>query len=135
MFLSKAKCLNPACCQNLLHKDHIKVHDLRFLSAVSQTPHRPDSLRAPNTTSAVDSSAELLSALSPEERELLGAITARGYPLHTAIIALQRTGQQAPDQVRIRSDKIQVAGDTTVVLVSTAAEIFSQHWICAANKT
>ncbi|XP_070822497.1 ubiquitin-associated protein 1-like [Chaetodon trifascialis] len=46
-----------------------------------------------------DSSVELLSALSPEERELLGAITARGYPLRTAIIALQKTGQQSPDQI------------------------------------
>uniref|UniRef100_UPI0037E79827 ubiquitin-associated protein 1-like n=1 Tax=Semicossyphus pulcher TaxID=241346 RepID=UPI0037E79827 len=49
--------------------------------------------------SSLDSSAELLSALSPEERELLGAITARGYPLHTAIIALQKTGRQTPDQI------------------------------------
>ncbi|XP_056269731.1 ubiquitin-associated protein 1-like [Pseudoliparis swirei] len=39
------------------------------------------------------------SALSPEERELLGAITARGYPLRTAIIALQKTGRQTPDQI------------------------------------
>ncbi|XP_071373090.1 ubiquitin-associated protein 1-like [Centroberyx affinis] len=46
-----------------------------------------------------DSSVELLSALSPEERELLGAITARGYPLRTAIIALQKTGQQTPEQI------------------------------------
>lgn len=46
-----------------------------------------------------DSSAELLSALSPEERELLAAVTARGYSLHTAITALQKTGQQTPDQV------------------------------------
>jgi hypothetical protein len=43
---------------------------------------------------------ELLSALSPEERGLLRAITDRGYPLHTAFIALQKTGQLAPDQVR-----------------------------------
>ncbi|CAL8246554.1 unnamed protein product [Lota lota] len=42
---------------------------------------------------------ELLAALSPEERELLRAITDRGYPLHTAFIALQKTGQQAPDQI------------------------------------
>ncbi|XP_017275079.1 ubiquitin-associated protein 1-like [Kryptolebias marmoratus] len=63
------------------------------------TPQRPDSSRTPHTSSAVDSSAELLSALSQEERELLGAITARGYPLHTAIIALQRTGPQTPDQI------------------------------------
>ncbi|XP_028258390.1 ubiquitin-associated protein 1-like [Parambassis ranga] len=46
-----------------------------------------------------DSSAELLSALSPEERELLGVVTAQGYPLHTAIVALQKTGQQTPDQI------------------------------------
>ncbi|KAM6979830.1 uncharacterized protein ubap1lb [Aplochiton taeniatus] len=46
-----------------------------------------------------DSSVELLSALSPEERELLGAITDRGYPLRTAIIALQKTGKQTPEQI------------------------------------
>ncbi|KAJ3593015.1 hypothetical protein NHX12_005353 [Muraenolepis orangiensis] len=46
-----------------------------------------------------DSWVELLSALSPEERELLRAITDRGYPLRTAFIALQKTGQQPPDQI------------------------------------
>ncbi|XP_053177751.1 ubiquitin-associated protein 1-like [Scomber japonicus] len=50
-------------------------------------------------TSGSDSSAELLSALSTEERELLGAITARGYPLRTAIIALQKTGRQTAEQI------------------------------------
>ncbi|XP_068169973.1 ubiquitin-associated protein 1-like isoform X2 [Antennarius striatus] len=49
--------------------------------------------------SGPDSSAELLSALSQEERELLEAITARGYPLQTAIIALQKTGQKTPDHI------------------------------------
>lgn len=48
-------------------------------------------------------SVELLSALSPEERELLQAITERGYPLRTAIIALQKTGQQSPEQVRLKT--------------------------------
>ncbi|XP_030622546.1 ubiquitin-associated protein 1-like [Chanos chanos] len=47
----------------------------------------------------LDSSVELLSALSPEERELLEAVTEQGYPLRTAIIALQRTGQQSPEQI------------------------------------
>ncbi|XP_008296661.1 ubiquitin-associated protein 1 [Stegastes partitus] len=60
---------------------------------------RPDSSRNISATSGSDSSVELLSALSPEERDLLAAITARGYPLRTAIIALQRTGQQTPDQI------------------------------------
>ncbi|XP_010875665.2 ubiquitin-associated protein 1-like [Esox lucius] len=49
--------------------------------------------------SVLDSSVELLSALGPEERELLQAITERGYPLRTAILALQKTGQQSPDQI------------------------------------
>ncbi|XP_029318351.1 ubiquitin-associated protein 1-like isoform X2 [Cottoperca gobio] len=57
----------------------------------------PDSRRT--SSSGWDSSAELLSALSPEERELLGAVTARGYPLRTAIIALQKTGPQTLDQI------------------------------------
>ncbi|XP_072237185.1 uncharacterized protein ubap1lb [Leuresthes tenuis] len=75
-------------------------------NAPSMRSQRPNSCTNPPTalppqglSSALDSSAELLSALSPEERELLGAITARGYPLRTAIIALQRTGQQTPDQI------------------------------------
>ncbi|XP_029946908.1 ubiquitin-associated protein 1-like [Salarias fasciatus] len=51
------------------------------------------------SSSGLDSAEELLSALSPEERELLEAITARGYPLHMAILALQRTGHQTPDKV------------------------------------
>uniref|UniRef100_A0A671UHT7 UBA domain-containing protein n=1 Tax=Sparus aurata TaxID=8175 RepID=A0A671UHT7_SPAAU len=58
----------------------------------------PDFFRSLNS-SGLDSSADLLSALSQEERELLGAITARGYPLHTAIIALQKTGQKTLDQI------------------------------------
>ncbi|KAM3850284.1 uncharacterized protein ubap1lb [Diretmus argenteus] len=56
-------------------------------------------LGLPPTTLTPDSSLDLLSALSPDERELLEAITARGYPLHTAITALQKTGQQTPDQI------------------------------------
>ncbi|CAB1322619.1 unnamed protein product [Coregonus sp. 'balchen'] len=37
---------------------------------------------------------ELLTALSQEERELLEPITEQGYPLRTAILALQKTGPQ-----------------------------------------
>ncbi|XP_057199781.1 ubiquitin-associated protein 1-like isoform X1 [Triplophysa rosa] len=50
-------------------------------------------------TASLDSSVELLSALSPEERELLAAVTERGYPLRTAIIALQKKGRQSPEQI------------------------------------
>ncbi|XP_042351526.1 ubiquitin-associated protein 1-like [Plectropomus leopardus] len=46
-----------------------------------------------------DSSAELLSALSQEERELLETITAKGYPLRTAILALQKTGYHSPEKI------------------------------------
>ncbi|KAG7468128.1 hypothetical protein MATL_G00139570 [Megalops atlanticus] len=48
---------------------------------------------------ALDSSAELLSALTQEERELLETITEHGYPLRSAIIALQKTGKQSPEQI------------------------------------
>ncbi|XP_031142751.1 ubiquitin-associated protein 1-like [Sander lucioperca] len=74
-----------------------------YSHTIARTPLGPDccpaGLRPLDLSShGSDSSAELLSALSPEERELLGAITARGYPLRTAIIALQRAGQ-SQDQV------------------------------------
>uniref|UniRef100_A0A3B5BC00 Ubiquitin-associated protein 1-like n=1 Tax=Stegastes partitus TaxID=144197 RepID=A0A3B5BC00_9TELE len=46
-----------------------------------------------------DSATELLSALSQEERELLETITEKGYPLRTAILALQKTGYRSPDKV------------------------------------
>ncbi|TNN87061.1 Ubiquitin-associated protein 1-like [Liparis tanakae] len=46
-----------------------------------------------------DSSAELLSALSEEERELLGTITGKGFPLRTAILALQKTGYHSPQKI------------------------------------
>ncbi|XP_069379184.1 uncharacterized protein ubap1lb isoform X2 [Paralichthys olivaceus] len=72
-------------------------------------------------SSGSDLSAELLSALSTEERELLGTITAQGYPVHTAIIALQRTGQQSLDQRHHQPDyllTVNPAGDP--VLTSTS---------------
>ncbi|XP_029904107.1 ubiquitin-associated protein 1-like isoform X1 [Myripristis murdjan] len=66
----------------------------------SVAPPNPLAPRTPSPSlSSSDSTVELLSALSPEERELLGAVTARGYPLHTAILALQKTGQQSPEQI------------------------------------
>uniref|UniRef100_A0A3Q0S5P0 Ubiquitin associated protein 1-like a n=1 Tax=Amphilophus citrinellus TaxID=61819 RepID=A0A3Q0S5P0_AMPCI len=46
-----------------------------------------------------DFAAELLTALSQEERELLETITERGYPLRTAILALQKTGYRSPEKV------------------------------------
>ncbi|XP_037624141.1 ubiquitin-associated protein 1-like [Sebastes umbrosus] len=46
-----------------------------------------------------DSAAELLSALSQEERDLLETVTERGYPLRTAILALQKTGYHSPEKI------------------------------------
>lgn len=44
-------------------------------------------------------SADLLSALSQEEQDLIGPVVALGYPLHRAIVALQKTGHQSLSQV------------------------------------
>ncbi|KAM7015154.1 ubiquitin-associated protein 1-like [Tautogolabrus adspersus] len=100
---------------------NIRATNTRAPNIRANTVDRPLSINQPNTTrtslspdsciqhsaaslrcalpSSLDSTAELLSALSSEERELLGAITARGYSLRTAIIALQKTGRQTPDQI------------------------------------
>ncbi|VCX30637.1 unnamed protein product, partial [Gulo gulo] len=43
-------------------------------------------------------SADLLSALSQEEQDLIGPVVALGYPLHRAITALQKTGRQSLSQ-------------------------------------
>lgn len=54
----------------------------------------------PRTSAGLqDAPADLLCALSQEERDLLEAVTRHGYTLHTAILALQRTGPKSPDQV------------------------------------
>ncbi|KAG9280722.1 ubiquitin-associated protein 1-like [Astyanax mexicanus] len=50
-------------------------------------------------SSGVDSSVELLYALSKEERELLETITAQGYTPNSAILALQRTGPRSAEQI------------------------------------
>ncbi|XP_016140373.1 ubiquitin-associated protein 1-like [Sinocyclocheilus grahami] len=84
----------------------ISSNNLQFECINNPTPKAQGSFsplapsRPLNSHAAVlDSWVELLSALSPEERELLAAVTERGYPLRTAIIALQKTGQQGPEQI------------------------------------
>ncbi|KAL6112652.1 ubap1l [Pungitius sinensis] len=101
----------------------------RALNTRANTVDRLPSINNHNAThrsSALDSSAELLSALSPEERELLGAITDQGYPLRTAIIALQKTGRQTPDQILsylVACDHLCQLG-YDVALVEEALEMF-----------
>lgn len=46
-----------------------------------------------------DSTADLLSALSQEERDLIEPVLALGYPIRRAILALQKTGRQSLGQV------------------------------------
>ncbi|XP_062868591.1 ubiquitin-associated protein 1-like [Trichomycterus rosablanca] len=46
-----------------------------------------------------DSSVELFSALSPEECRILEAVMDCGYPLRTAIVALQKSGRRRPEQI------------------------------------
>lgn len=45
-----------------------------------------------------DSTADLLSALSQEERDLIEPVLALGYPIRRAILALQKTGRQSLGQ-------------------------------------
>nr|XP_020481079.1 ubiquitin-associated protein 1-like [Monopterus albus] len=62
--------------------------------------HRQKALRTGSPRGVfLDSAAELVSALSQEERELLDAITEKGYPLHTAILTLQKTGYRSTEKI------------------------------------
>ncbi|XP_073688382.1 ubiquitin-associated protein 1-like [Garra rufa] len=67
----------------------------------STRPQKPSSHGVRPRTSAglQDAPADLLCALSQEERDLLEAVTRHGYTLCTAILALQRTGPKSPDQI------------------------------------
>ncbi|XP_042571021.1 ubiquitin-associated protein 1-like isoform X3 [Cyprinus carpio] len=60
--------------------------------------HSSNGVRPRTSAGLQDASADLLCALSQEERDLLEAVTLHGYTLHTAILALQRTGPKSPDQ-------------------------------------
>lgn len=52
-----------------------------------------------STCKSHPTSADLLSALSQEEQDLIAPVVALGYPLHRAITALQKTGRQSLSQV------------------------------------
>uniref|UniRef100_A0A8B9MMR0 Ubiquitin associated protein 1 like n=1 Tax=Accipiter nisus TaxID=211598 RepID=A0A8B9MMR0_9AVES len=60
----------------------------------ASTPVRPLS----SHRSKPDSAADLLSALSQEERDLIEPVIALGYPTHKAILTLQKTGKQSLSQ-------------------------------------
>ncbi|XP_077737622.1 ubiquitin-associated protein 1-like isoform X1 [Canis aureus] len=62
------------------------------LPPLGGVPQRPSACRSH------PASADLLSALSQEEQDLIGPVVALGYPLHRAIGALQKTGRQSLSQ-------------------------------------
>lgn len=61
----------------------------------ASTPARPLS----SQRSQQDSAADLLAALSQEERDLIEPVIALGYPTRKAILTLQKTGKQSLSQV------------------------------------
>ncbi|XP_054244214.1 ubiquitin-associated protein 1-like [Indicator indicator] len=61
----------------------------------ASTPPRPLS----SHRSQPDSAADLLSALSQEERDLIEPVIALGYPTRKAILTLQKTGRQSLSQI------------------------------------
>ncbi|XP_009278770.1 PREDICTED: ubiquitin-associated protein 1-like [Aptenodytes forsteri] len=63
-------------------------------STPASTPARP----LGSHRSQPDSAADLLSALSQEERDLIEPVIALGYPTHKAILTLQKTGRQSLSQ-------------------------------------
>ncbi|KAK1150064.1 ubiquitin-associated protein 1-like [Acipenser oxyrinchus oxyrinchus] len=72
----------------------------RSLSPYSCLPPPPSASRPLSShTFYPDSSADLLPALSQEERDLLEPVIGLGYPMHAAIWALQKIGKQSPDQI------------------------------------
>ncbi|XP_006129253.2 ubiquitin-associated protein 1-like [Pelodiscus sinensis] len=69
------------------------------LSPYSCLPPPAGTLRPPSSHRAhPDSTADLLSALSQEERDLIEPVIALGYPIRRAILALQKTGRQSLGQ-------------------------------------
>uniref|UniRef100_A0A672UQW5 Ubiquitin associated protein 1 like n=1 Tax=Strigops habroptila TaxID=2489341 RepID=A0A672UQW5_STRHB len=60
----------------------------------ASAPARPLS----SCSSQPDPAADLLSALSQEERDLIEPVIALGYPTHKAILTLQKTGRQSLSQ-------------------------------------
>nr|XP_054588672.1 ubiquitin-associated protein 1-like [Nothobranchius furzeri] len=78
-----------------------KLQQQRPSSAGPVVKNRRKNVLTASTSNGVllDSAAELLTALSQEEREILETITERGYPLRTAILALQKTGYRSPEKI------------------------------------
>uniref|UniRef100_A0A8D0L6U6 Ubiquitin associated protein 1 like n=1 Tax=Sphenodon punctatus TaxID=8508 RepID=A0A8D0L6U6_SPHPU len=74
-------------------------HTMASLSPYSCLPPPSGALRPLSShRTHPDSTADLLLALSQEERDLIEPVIALGYPIHRAILALQKTGRQSLGQ-------------------------------------
>ncbi|RXM93547.1 Ubiquitin-associated protein 1-like [Acipenser ruthenus] len=91
----------PVTPPDLTIPDFLSILDeTHTLSPYSCLPPPPSASRPLSShTFYPDSSADLLPALSQEERDLLEPVIGLGYPMHAAIWALQKIGKQSPDQV------------------------------------
>ncbi|KAM6426249.1 ubiquitin-associated protein 1-like [Liasis olivaceus] len=96
----------PSCCKpRLLHAAE-RIHPIQqhkptvaSLSPYSCLPPPPWAQRPLSPHRAhPDSTADLLSVLSQEERDLIEPVLALGYPIRRAILALQKTGRQSLGQ-------------------------------------
>ncbi|KAK2866936.1 hypothetical protein Q8A67_025053 [Cirrhinus molitorella] len=101
---SRAPRRKPGITRTSGRRNSHTILQLRPSSAGPLPSTRPQKLSSngvrPRTSAGLqDAPADLLCALSQEERDLLEAVTRHGYTLHTAILALQRTGPKSPDQI------------------------------------
>ncbi|XP_073425259.1 ubiquitin-associated protein 1-like [Dendrobates tinctorius] len=65
----------------------------------THTSLSPYSCLPPTRKKHSDSSGDVLSALSQEERDIIEGVTSMGYPLRRALIAMQKMGGQTLEQV------------------------------------
>ncbi|XP_078539213.1 ubiquitin-associated protein 1-like [Lissotriton helveticus] len=69
------------------------------IASLSPYPCLPPPRPLSSTCSYPDSAADVLCALSQEERDIIESVMALGYPIRRAILTLQKIGQQSLGQV------------------------------------
>lgn len=91
---------------------------LQSLSPYACLPPASAPARPPSSCrSQPDPAADLLSALSQEERDLIEPVIALGYPTHKAILTLQKTGRQSLSQVGGAGRKQKALGRNPLVFM------------------
>ncbi|XP_062318594.1 ubiquitin-associated protein 1-like isoform X1 [Osmerus eperlanus] len=115
----KLRCSCPCLCS-----PHSRPQRPRPSSAGPIVKNHSNKAPWPRTSHGLvlDSSSELLSALSQKERELLEVITRQGYHLRTAILALQKTGYSSPEKE---------TGSSILVLCPQIINyLVASEWLC-----